>query len=187
MQARGVRMLYGRWLIEGAPRVLLFDTGSAWSRLDEWKGDLWSVAGIPAPPGDHETNETIVFGYLVAWFLGEVIWFFSHGADFSLFHMKPQELSLLISTNGSPVSLYHFAEGVVSMLLPYLPPMPLSSDDISAQGPSTFTTTCNTLMSITKLANEASIIVIALNEQLPIPQTSSPPSVTSLPTKANIC
>jgi len=72
MQAKGVKLLYGRWLIEGAPRVLLFDTGSAWSRLDEWKGDLWNVAGIPAPPGDHETNETIVFGYLVAWFLGEV-------------------------------------------------------------------------------------------------------------------
>ena len=72
MQSRGIKMLYGRWLIDGAPRVLLFDTGSAWSRLDEWKGDLWSVAGIPAPPGDHETNETIVFGYLVAWFLGEV-------------------------------------------------------------------------------------------------------------------
>jgi glycogen synthase len=72
MQSRGIKILYGRWLIEGAPRVLLFDTGSAWSRLDEWKGDLWSVAGIPAPPSDHETNETIVFGYLVAWFLGEV-------------------------------------------------------------------------------------------------------------------
>lgn len=72
MQQRGVKILYGRWLIEGAPRVLLFDTGSAWSRLDEWKGDLWNVGGIPAPPGDHETNETIVFGYLVAWFLGEV-------------------------------------------------------------------------------------------------------------------
>lgn len=72
MQSRGVKLLYGRWLIEGAPRVLLFDIGSAWNRLDEWKGDLWTVAGIPAPPSDHETNETIVFGYLVAWFLGEV-------------------------------------------------------------------------------------------------------------------
>jgi len=82
MQSRGVKMLYGRWLIEGAPRVLLFDTGSAWSRLDEWKGDLWSVAGIPAPPGDHEANETIVFGYLVAWFLGEVCVLFTCGADF---------------------------------------------------------------------------------------------------------
>lgn len=72
LRSQGVKVLYGRWLIEGNPRVLLFDTGSAYSRLDEWKGDLWNLAGIPTPPNDHETNETIVFGYLVAWFLGDV-------------------------------------------------------------------------------------------------------------------
>jgi glycogen synthase len=72
MRDHGVKALYGRWLIEGAPHVLLFDTGSQYSRLDEWKGDLWNLARIPSPPNDHETNETIVFGYLVAWFLGEV-------------------------------------------------------------------------------------------------------------------
>jgi glycogen(starch) synthase len=72
MRAQGVKALYGRWLIEGNPHVLLFDTGSQYSRLDEWKGDLWNLAGIPSPPNDHETNETIIFGYLVAWFLGEV-------------------------------------------------------------------------------------------------------------------
>ncbi|KAL5480235.1 GSY1 [Sanghuangporus weigelae] len=73
MRSRGIKILYGRWLIEGAPRVLLFDTGSAYHHLDEWKGDLWNLAGIPTPPNDHETNETIVFGYLVAWFLGEFV------------------------------------------------------------------------------------------------------------------
>src|SRR4051812_45122641 len=72
MQDRGIQTLYGRWLIDGAPRILLFDTGTGYRWLDEWKGDLWSVAGIPSPPGDSETNEAIVFGYLVAWFLGEV-------------------------------------------------------------------------------------------------------------------
>lgn len=72
MSERGVKYLYGRWLIEGAPKVLLFDTGSVYQKLDEWKGDLWSVAGIPSPPNDKETNEAILFGYLVAWFLGEV-------------------------------------------------------------------------------------------------------------------
>ncbi|EIW71286.1 hypothetical protein TREMEDRAFT_37716 [Tremella mesenterica DSM 1558] len=71
MRERGVNMIYGRWLIEGAPRVLLFDTGSCYNRMDEWKTDLWNLAGIPSPPNDHETNESIVFGYLVAWFLGE--------------------------------------------------------------------------------------------------------------------
>jgi glycogen(starch) synthase len=72
MSDRGIQMLYGRWLIDGAPRVLLFDTGTAYRWLDEWKGDLWSTAGIPSPPGDAETNEAIVFGYTIAWFLGEV-------------------------------------------------------------------------------------------------------------------
>jgi glycogen(starch) synthase len=72
MKERGIDLLYGRWLIEGAPRVLLIDTGTAYHYLDEWKGDLWSVAGIPSPAADTETNDAIVFGYLVAWFLGEV-------------------------------------------------------------------------------------------------------------------
>lgn len=71
MRDRGVKFLYGRWLIEGGPKVLLFDTGSVWNRLDEWKGDLWNLAGIPTPPNDTETNETLLLGYLVAWFLGE--------------------------------------------------------------------------------------------------------------------
>lgn len=71
MRDRGVKWIYGRWLVEGAPKVILFDTGSAYHRLDEWKGDLWNLAGIPTPQNDNETNETLVFGYLVAWFLGE--------------------------------------------------------------------------------------------------------------------
>lgn len=65
--------MYARWLIEGNPKVLLFDTGSAYHRLDEWKGDLWNAAGIPTPSHDTETNDAVVFGYLVAWFLGEYV------------------------------------------------------------------------------------------------------------------
>lgn len=72
MSKYGVKYLFGRWLIEGAPYVLLFDTGSVANKLDEWKGDLWNVAGIPSPPSDSETNEAILFGYLVAWFLGDI-------------------------------------------------------------------------------------------------------------------
>jgi len=73
MRSQGVKILYGRWLIEGNPQVLLFDTGSVMSKLDEWKADLWNLAGIPSPPNDQETNETIVLGYLIAWFLGEYV------------------------------------------------------------------------------------------------------------------
>uniref|UniRef100_A0A060T5J2 Glycogen [starch] synthase n=1 Tax=Blastobotrys adeninivorans TaxID=409370 RepID=A0A060T5J2_BLAAD len=73
MAERGIRFVYGRWLIEGAPRVLLFDLGSAAGYLNDWKADLWSVAGIPAPPNDTETNDAVLLGYLVAWFLGEYV------------------------------------------------------------------------------------------------------------------
>ena len=72
MNSRGIKTLYGRWLIDGAPRVLLFDTKSAYGWLNEWKGDLWATAAIPAPEADLETSEAIVFGYVIAWFLGEV-------------------------------------------------------------------------------------------------------------------
>lgn len=71
MKERGIEIIYGRWLIEGAPRVLLIDTKTAYGHMNEWKTDLWNISGIPSPPND-ETNEAIVFGYLVAWFLGEV-------------------------------------------------------------------------------------------------------------------
>ncbi|KAG0031493.1 glycogen synthase isoform 1 [Podila clonocystis] len=86
MKERGVKFLYGRWLIEGAPKVLLFDTGSVYHKLDEWKGDLWNVAGIPSPPNDHETNEAILFGYLVAWFLGEFVTHEKTSAVIAHFH-----------------------------------------------------------------------------------------------------
>lgn len=88
MKERGIDMIYGRWLIEGAPRVLLIDTGTGYRYLEEWKGDLWNTSGIPSPEGDHETNEAIVFGYLVAWFLGEV----------SLFSRAAREICLMKQT-----------------------------------------------------------------------------------------
>ncbi|KAJ2103383.1 glycogen synthase isoform 1 [Coemansia sp. S100] len=84
--AQGVQVLYGRWLIDGAPRVILFDIGSAAHKLDEWKGDLWRVAGIPSPPHDTETNDTILFGYLNAWFLSEVAKHDTEHAIIAQFH-----------------------------------------------------------------------------------------------------
>ena len=73
MAKYGVKYLHGRWLIEGAPRVLLFDLESMRGKSDEWKHDLWENAKIPSPPGDPETNDAILLGYMVAWFLEEFI------------------------------------------------------------------------------------------------------------------
>jgi glycogen(starch) synthase len=40
--------------------------------LNEWKTDLWNIAGIPSPADDRETNDAILLGYAVIWFIGEV-------------------------------------------------------------------------------------------------------------------
>jgi glycogen(starch) synthase len=104
MEERGINIVYGRWLIEGAPRVVLIDTKSAYRFLDEWKADLWNTAGIPSPPGDDETNEAVVFGYLVAWFLGEVSYLKTYMAKLILHSSsltRKIELLLPISMNGS--------------------------------------------------------------------------------------
>lgn len=85
LKLAGVKYLFGKWLIEGSPYVLLFDIGASAHRLDEWKENLWNVSGIPSPSNDKETNDAVIFGYLVAWFLGEVIYY--------IFNLKAMLLS----------------------------------------------------------------------------------------------
>ena len=120
LKAQGIKCLYGRWLVEGSPQVILFDTGSAYFKLDEWKGDLWNLAGIPTPPNDHETNETIVFGYLVAWFLGEVSSLRTPSSSSTLTEASStcptssRPASSRTSTSGRPDWLFRYAGSVTS-------------------------------------------------------------------------
>lgn len=72
MSQGNVKFVYGRWLIESAPRVILFDLNSVSHFLNEWKRDLWNSAGISCPDNDFEANNAILLGYTVAWFLGEL-------------------------------------------------------------------------------------------------------------------
>ncbi|KAI8481725.1 Glycogen [starch] synthase, liver [Branchiostoma belcheri] len=65
------RVEYGRWLINAYPRVVLFDVGSVSWKLDEWRKEFWEVAGIGIPWPDRECNDAVLLGFLVAWFLGE--------------------------------------------------------------------------------------------------------------------
>jgi len=69
MQDWGFRAVYGRWLIDGYPKVVLFDIGSAAWKIDSWKHDLWEKCNIGVPWHDKETNDCIIFGFLVAIFL----------------------------------------------------------------------------------------------------------------------
>lgn len=164
MRSQGVKALYGRWLIEGNPHVLLFDTGSQYHRLDEWKGDLWSLAGIPSPPHDQETNETIILGYLVTWFLGEVrpIQFIKsiNLISLSMYPDNSRRRSLPISTNGKQASLLPSVESVTSMSQPSSQHTPHFLAAISAQEAWISTTIFSILTSITRQARGASIIAI---------------------------
>jgi glycogen(starch) synthase len=69
MQEWGFRVVYGRWLIDGYPKVVLFDIGSAAWKLDAWKHDLWEKCHIGVPWQDKETNDCVIFGFLTAVFL----------------------------------------------------------------------------------------------------------------------
>ncbi|MCP4592434.1 MAG: glycogen synthase [bacterium] len=72
LHQRGVVAHFGRWLVKGHPRVLLFDLGTGYQHLDDWKYALWKELGIGTPSDDPETNDAVVFGNLVAEFLGEL-------------------------------------------------------------------------------------------------------------------
>ena len=65
--------MFGRWLIEGYPKVALFDIGSAAWKLDEWKRELWECTHIGVPYHDSESNDAIIFGFLTVWFIAEVL------------------------------------------------------------------------------------------------------------------
>ncbi|KAI7863381.1 glycogen synthase [Spinellus fusiger] len=100
MASHNVKYLFGRWLVEGSPYVLLFDTGSVQHKMDEWKSDLWRAVGIPSPPNDTETNEAILFGYLVTWFLGELAGKYNQPSD--------------------PAIIAHFHEWLAGVAIPLL-------------------------------------------------------------------
>lgn len=71
MRSQGVGVVYGNWLIEGYPQVVLFDLKSVSGRLGDWKRQLWDHTHIGIPDVDSEANNTVLFGFLVEWFIGE--------------------------------------------------------------------------------------------------------------------
>jgi len=73
MKRYGVHVVTGNWLIEGFPQVVLFDIGSAAHRLDGWKGDFFQYAHIGIPYQDRESNDALIFGFCVFWFIGTFI------------------------------------------------------------------------------------------------------------------
>lgn len=66
---KGFQIHTGRWLVDGNPQVILIDIGSGAWMLDSFKHELWQSCHIGIPHMDAESNDALLFGYLVATFL----------------------------------------------------------------------------------------------------------------------
>lgn len=71
MRKMGYDVQYGRWLISGRPKVVLFGLQSAWHQLNDIKFDLWEEHDIPSG-NDPLVNQVVVFGQMVKIFLEEL-------------------------------------------------------------------------------------------------------------------
>jgi glycogen(starch) synthase len=72
LREAGIPCHYGRWLVQGRPRVILLDHRARYPLLDADKYFMWKDHGIPVPASDGEVNETIAFGFTVAEFFRQL-------------------------------------------------------------------------------------------------------------------
>ncbi|MDA0193762.1 MAG: glycosyltransferase [Bacteroidetes bacterium] len=69
MRKAGYRVMYGRWLVTGRPKAILFDLSSVNDKLGEIKYHLWQDHGIGTPDNDFLINGVVMFGEMVRVFL----------------------------------------------------------------------------------------------------------------------
>ncbi len=65
MNARGLAVQYGHWLVSGQPRVVLMDTRSVGERLAEFQYYLWEQHEIATPSPDELLGEALGLGLMV--------------------------------------------------------------------------------------------------------------------------
>jgi glycogen(starch) synthase len=70
MREAGFEVHYGRWLITGSPKVVLFNPYQQWDQLANIKYRLWEHHGINCPAGDNLFDQTAAFGELVRIYFG---------------------------------------------------------------------------------------------------------------------
>lgn len=65
MNKSGFRVFYGHWLVDGRPKVVLFDPYYIYHNLGELKYRLWDHHGISTPDGDEMVDQIVSFGHQV--------------------------------------------------------------------------------------------------------------------------
>ncbi|XP_067927802.1 glycogen [starch] synthase-like [Watersipora subatra] len=71
MRSHDLKVVFGRWLIDGYPNVILFDVSSASHKLMEWRKELFDKCRIGIPWDDVESNDCLLFGFMTCWFISE--------------------------------------------------------------------------------------------------------------------
>ncbi|PKS08654.1 hypothetical protein jhhlp_005043, partial [Lomentospora prolificans] len=95
----GIKTFYGRWLVDGHPRVLLLDVKAGYELfLNTWKTEFKNVSGVSLPTDD-ESDDALVFGYLVTWYFRELLGKIKKKAVIAHFHEWPSGLAAFLVKN----------------------------------------------------------------------------------------
>ncbi len=65
MRGNGFDVHYGKWIISGRPRVVLFNPYSVFDKLADIKFKIWEHHGISLPADDDLLNQVISYGFLM--------------------------------------------------------------------------------------------------------------------------
>ena len=65
MRENGLDVHYGKWIISGRPRVVLFNPKSAMQRLADIKYKIWEHHGISIPANDQLLDQVVSFGFMM--------------------------------------------------------------------------------------------------------------------------
>ncbi|MCX6758778.1 MAG: glycogen/starch synthase [Candidatus Nealsonbacteria bacterium] len=66
LAGEGVRCHFGRWIIDGEPKVILVDFNDLWKNINQYKWELWDAYKIDSLNSSHEFEEPVVWGFGVA-------------------------------------------------------------------------------------------------------------------------
>lgn len=66
LAGEGIHCHFGRWLIDGEPKVILTDFSALWQNVNQYKWELWDAYQVDSLNASREFDEPVVWGYAVA-------------------------------------------------------------------------------------------------------------------------
>lgn len=73
MNRESLSCVYGTWLVEGSPSVILLDIASCRHKSQEIITSLFRAVSLPIDHSDGELMDALIFGFMVFNFLSKVL------------------------------------------------------------------------------------------------------------------